>query len=187
MGSVGHIGDTIHGKITQLHLMGDRLHLLQSHNALLLLHHSFSIYSQDSSYSLDGSMFPLSQIEAYDSLLKLLLSDVTNVNLDNNISWLQASLPLRAGSIDAQKATQLAPFAFLAFVASCSELFHEILPPWLHDLPNSFTEFVLAFWHQGYDKLPPSGVGVHCQKAWDATWIQATYDNLLAASPNQSA
>jgi len=43
IGSMEHIGDVIQEKTAQLRLMGDRLCLLQSHDALLLLCHSFSI------------------------------------------------------------------------------------------------------------------------------------------------
>ena len=98
LGSVDHLGDAIQGKTAQFCLMGDRLRLLQSHDALLLLRHSFSI--PKILYILRTAPCFLSpQLEAYDSLLRLLLSDITNINLDDNSSWLQASLPVRAGGI----------------------------------------------------------------------------------------
>ena len=43
IGSVEGIGEAVRAKIDQLQLMGDRLHHLHSHDALLLLRHSFSI------------------------------------------------------------------------------------------------------------------------------------------------
>ena len=43
VGNVEHISDVIQGKIQQLWLLGDRLRLLHSHDAILHLHHSFSI------------------------------------------------------------------------------------------------------------------------------------------------
>ena len=129
-----HVGDVIQEKTAQLCLMGDRLHLLQSHDALLL-RHSFSIPKV--LYILQtASCFLSNHIETYDSRLRSLLSDITNVSLTVDSIWLQASLPVRAGGIGIRRAAQLAPSAFLTSAAGCSELIRQILLPRLQDAPN---------------------------------------------------
>ena len=68
-------------------------------------------------------------VETYDSLLRKVLGDITNVCLEEDETWTQASLPVGAGGIGVRRAAQLAPSAFLASAAGCSELVAQILPP----------------------------------------------------------
>ena len=179
-----HVGDVIQEKTAQLCLMGDRLRLLQSHDALLL-RHSFSIPKV--LYILQtASCFLSPHIEAYDSRLRSLLSDITNVNLTIDSIWFQASLPVRAGGIGIRRAAQLAPSAFLASAAGCSEFIRQILSPRLQDAPNPSIETALTFWRHGHDEPPLSDTVSHQQKAWDPPRIRATYDALLDASHDQS-
>ena len=101
--------------------MGDRIHLLHSHDALLILRHSLSI--PKILYILRSApCFLSASLEAYDDLLRDILSDITNVCLEEDSVWAQASLPVRARGLGVQKASQLAPSAFLASAAGCFEL-----------------------------------------------------------------
>ena len=165
--------------------MGDRLHFLHAHDALLLLRHSFAI--PKILYIIRTAPCFLSpRIEAYDNLLRSILSDITNVCLDDDNTWLQASLPASAGGIGIRRAAQLAPSAFLASAAGCSALASEILPSHLRDVPDPSLETALTVWHQGHDEPAPTGTPSHRQKAWDAPQIRATYEALLEASPDES-
>ena len=158
---------------------------MHSHDAILLLRHSFSI--PKILYTLRMAPCLLSsQIVAYDDLLRSILGDITNVHRRDNTVWHQASLPISAGGIGVQRAAQLAPSAFLASAAGCSDLVHQILPLWLQDVLDSTVEQALAIWQQDLEELPPSGTSACRQKAWDALQIQASYDVLLDAAPNES-
>ena len=130
IGGVEHIRDAIQEKIEKLQLMGDRLRLLHSHDAILLLHHSFSIPKLLHILQ-TTSFFQSPRLQAYDELLRTILSDICNISLNDESTWLQASLPVRAGGIGIRRAAQLAPSAFLASAAGSSDLVRQILPPHL--------------------------------------------------------
>ena len=121
--NVEQISDIIQGKSQQFWLLGDRLCLLHLHDAIFLLRHSFSIPKILYILRMDPC-FLSSQIVAYDGLLRSILGDITNVHLRDDTAWHQASLPIGAGGIGIRRAAQLAPSAFLASAAGCSDLVH---------------------------------------------------------------
>ena len=182
LGSVEGIGIAIQRKSDQLRLMGDRLHLLHSHDALLLLHHSSIpkiLYILRS-----APCFLSASLEAYDNLPRDILSDITNVCLEEDSVWAQASLPVRARGLGVQRASQLAPSAFLA---SATELVDQILPSHLRGTTDPALVLALSSWHQGHYEPPPPPSVSHRQSAWDSPGIHATYDSLLDASPDRSS
>ena len=69
---------------------------------------------------------------------------------------MQVSLPVRSGGIGIRRIVQLAPSAFLASAAGCSELIHRILPPRLHNIRDLHTEMALACWSEHHDHPPPT-------------------------------
>ena len=185
IGSMEGISEAIQTKTDQLRLMGDRLHLLHSHDALLLLRHSFSI--PKILYILrTAPCFLSASLEAYDNLLRAILSNISNVCLEEDSVWAQASLPVGAGGLGVRRAAQLAPSAFLASAAGCSELVNQILPSHLRGTPDPVPDQALSAWQQGHDETPPPGSVSHRQKAWDSPVISATYDSLLDASPDSN-
>ena len=116
---VDFIVDVIMRKIKMLQLLGERLNLLCSHDALTLLRHSFAIPRV--LYTLrTAPCFLSSHLKSFDDILRSTLSSIVNIHLDSESSWLQASLPVKAGGIVIRKATQLATSAFLASAACCS-------------------------------------------------------------------
>ena len=114
------------------------------------------------------------------------MRDITNVCLEEDETWTQASLPVGAGGIGVRRAAQLAPSAFLAFAAGCSELVAQILPPQMQGVPNPSRDAALIAWQHGHSEVPPSGAASHRQKAWDAPLIQVMYDALMGAAYNPS-
>ena len=113
IGNVECISDTIKEKTELLKLMGGRLSHLQSHDALLLLRHSFAIPKV--LYTLRTAPCFLSpDLETFDETLRTILTSIVNVRLDDDSAWLQASLPVRAGGIGIRRTAQLAPSAYLA-------------------------------------------------------------------------
>ena len=152
IGSAQAVGECINEKIELLRCMGHRLCLLQAQDALLLLRHSLAIPKV--LYILRTSpCFLSSSLEAFDSLLRSLLSDIINVHL-NDAAWIQASLPVKAGGIGIRSAVQLAPSAYLASAAGCASLVHQILPPHLQEIADPTVEAALAIWSQALDQPP---------------------------------
>ena len=154
-----------------------------SHDAILLLCHSFSIPKLLLYILQTAPCFQSPHLQAYDELLRTILSDICNISLNHESTWLHASLPVRAGGIRIRRAAQLALSAFMASSAGSSDLVHQILPPHMV-APNPALQSALTAWHQGHAEPPPSIPTSHHQKVWDAPRIWATYDTLLDESSN---
>ena len=100
--------------------------------------------------------FLSSKLEDFDCLLRSTLSAVLNINLSDNLIWLQSSLPVSQGGLGVRSAVQLAPSAFLASAAGCTSLTRRILPLHLHDLPLPEVGLTLNQWSQdGVLTSPP--------------------------------
>ena len=184
IGSIESINSAIRSKVSTLKINGSRIHHLHAHDAFCLLHHAYSIPKM--LYILRSSpCFLSSQLEEFDHLQRSILSDIANIDLvNNNSAWAQASLPVRSGGLGIRSAVQLAPSAFLASAAGSSDLIHQILPPWLHDMPYSASNDALNIWSQDHTEPPPSAPICWRQKAWDNPWVRATYENLLDSAPD---
>ena len=96
IGDVDCIDDVIMRKIEMLQLMGERLNLLCSHDALTLLRHSFAIPRV--LYTLHTAPCFLSgHLKSFDDILRSTLLSIVKIHLDSEYSWLQASLPVKVG------------------------------------------------------------------------------------------
>ena len=126
IGDIISIDTCILDKITKLEIMGERLSLLSSHDSLLLLRHSLCI--PKILYVLrTASCFILDKLHTFDNSLRSILSDILNVNLASDSTWVQASLPVRVGGIRIRQATQLASSAYLASATGCLEIIQKVL------------------------------------------------------------
>ena len=136
VGGIESLSGAIVQKVERLDLMGGRLHLMHAHDALLLLRHSFAM-PKILHMLRSAPCFLSPAVEAYDSLLRKVLGDITNDCLEEDETWTQASLPVGVGGIGVRRAAQLAPSAFLASAAGCSELIAQILPPQMQGVPST--------------------------------------------------
>ena len=146
IGDVGTISSIIDEKVHLLEIIGDRLQHLDSHDAILLLRHSFSI--PKFLYTLRTSpCFLSSSLELYVERLRSIISSITNIHLGpNDPTWIQASLPVKKGGLGISSAVQLAPSSFLASATSSSDLAHRILPPLLQSAPFPYVEDAVVSW-----------------------------------------
>ena len=182
IGDVASITSVINDKIRLLTTMGERLQHLSTQDALLLLRNSFAIPKL--LYTIRSSPSFLSpSLQRYDEILRSIVSDITNINLDET-AWTQASLPVKSGGLGIRSAVQLAPSAFLASAAASSDLTHHILPPRFQSTELPYVEDATKVWSMGLDLPPPSGLASHRQKAWDAPKVSATADTLLKEAPD---
>jgi len=152
-------------KIDELKRAVDRLSLLHSHDALVLLKNCLAmpklLYTLRTS---DCSNNPL--LAQFDNTLKAALSAILNVDLSDD-QWAQASLPVRNGGLGIRSAQMLAPSAFLASAASTLELQQSILPPSIQTLPDKSTETAEISWAALSGVSKPTGQQCCIQKAWD--------------------
>ena len=182
IGDVASIMSVINDKIRHLTTMGERLQHLSTQDALLLLRNSFAIPKL--LYTIRSSPSFLSpSLQSYDETLRSILSDITNINL-NETAWTQASLPVKSGGLGISSSVQLAPSAFLASAAANSDLAHHILPPRFQSTELPYVAEATKVWSMGLDLPPLSGPASHHQKAWDTPKVSATANTLLKQAPD---
>ena len=132
IGNISCISTILEEKLGMLKTMGERPKYLFTHDAILLLCHFFAIpillYSMGTS-----PCFLSPKLQEYNNMLKPILSGIVNIRFTvDDPAWTQATLPVKNGGLGIRRAVQLAPSAYLASAAACSELVSHILPPRLH-------------------------------------------------------
>jgi len=179
IGDVASITNLLHEKTAMLRRMGDRLQHLSSHDAILLLRHSFALPKL--LYNLRTTPCFLSPaLQEYDSHLMSIVSTITNIHFgESDPAWLQATLPVKMGGLGIRNAVQLAPSAFLASAAATSDLVHQIVPTVLQGSPIPNVEDAMAQWSDGLSDAPPEGVARYRQKVWDTIKTSASAEHLL--------
>jgi len=184
IGDVSSVSDVLRSKTNMLKKMGERLKKLSAHDAILLLKHSFALPKL--LYNLRTSPCFLSPVlQEYDSLLKSIVEQITNVPFnDNDPAWTQATLPVKMGGLGIRSAVQLAPSAFLASAAASSDLVYHIVPPQLQGSPMPHVEDAQRLWAEGHDQPPPEAVAQYHQKAWDTLRASAQAEALLENAPD---
>ena len=153
LGGVDCIDQVNCDKTVSLQTMGDRLSYLHAQDALLLLHHSFTIPKL--LYTLQSAPCFLShELSINDNILKSITSRITNVPLgDSDTAWTQASLPVKHRGLGVWSALQLAPSAFLASAAGSSGLVSQILPKPLQEVPYAARAKALSSWMQWHGQV----------------------------------
>ena len=101
-----------------------------------------------------------------------------NVNLANGSAWTQASLAVKAGRIGVRRAYHLAPSAYLASAAGCSELIQLILPSKLRGLTDLYFVTGVEVWRRGSSADPPCPQLTH-RHAWHSVLVETDYESLL--------
>ncbi len=81
------VSSLLEEKIGLLKRLGDPLHLLSSHDALVILRYSFALPKLMYSLRTCPCFMP-SALESYDHLLRSIVSDITNCHLDSS-AWTQ--------------------------------------------------------------------------------------------------
>ena len=180
------MSETLQDKSNLLALLGERVRNLPAHEGFFLLKHSLSI-PKIMFLLQTAPCFLSSHISTYDDLLKSLLSDIVNVHLEQDNSWLQATLPTKNGGTGIRRASQLAPSAFLASAAGCSDLACCILPTGCPLVSSDLMESALAIWGNDHEEPQPTGSMAALQKSWDLPKVKATYKYLLQSAPDASS
>ena len=184
VGNLPTISSVLRGKLRLLEIMGERLRHLRAHDALLLLRHSFAIPKL--LYCLRSSPCFLSPVlQEYDELLKSIVGDIVNIGFgDNDPAWSQASLPVSFGGLGIRSAVQLAPSAFLASAAACSDLIQLVVPSHLLGIPPPGLSDAKALWSYGHNLSAPEGVAQRAQKSWDTVRVSVVSEALLENAPD---
>lgn len=109
------VSDTRTTKANQLKRMGEILQLLSSHNAILLLKHSFS--PPKLLYKLRTPPCFLSPVlQDYDELLKPTLSGITSIHSGEvDQAWRQATIPVPFGGLGITECSRPRTVCLLGF------------------------------------------------------------------------
>ena len=168
---------SLSAKLRSLELLGERLTLLHSQDALCLLRNVFSLpkflYVLRTAPCFQSSILP-----DLDSLQRSLLEEICNIRLTEE-AWLQASLPISAGGLGIRSFVSLAPSAYLASAACSSNVSRKILPSSMRNIPTPFMSNALTIWSLGHTSAPPSDTDAMKQKSWDIPIVKATIAKLL--------
>jgi len=163
-------------KVGDLKRASDRLRLLHSHDALLILKNA--LCAPKLLYLLRCSpCFGNTRLSDFDTALRASLSVITNCDIDD-AAWIQASLPVGDGGLGIRSVAALAPSAFLASAASTRLLQTSLLPT---RSPGSDIEVdqALALWSsRGHQGAAPSGPEEGLQSSWDRPWIVLKREDL---------
>ena len=111
-----------------------------------------------------------------------MLSHTLNTDLTLQSTWLQAILTVLAGGIVIRRVVQLAPSAYLASAAGCSDLIRQMLPSYLLTTPDPNIESALSIWKQEHTSPPP--LSSH-QRVWDAPKIEAIFNLIFERASNR--
>src|ERR1043165_1278018 len=170
----------VESKATDLERAIQRLSLLYTHDALVLLKNSLSVpkllYSMRTAVCGDCP-----SLARFDDLLREGLSTILNVDLDDDC-WLQASLPVRDGGLGVRCASTMALSAFLASAANTDELQACILPTASAEIPYELANSALTAWKTLTGAEPPSGTATHRQKEWNLRYTEKAWTGLLEST-----
>ena len=97
-------------QISNLQLIGERLHHLHTHDALTLFRHSFSVPKLLHVLRTSPAFQAAPLLVSWDQLLLSIVSKITNINFhSDDACWLQSTLPVWSGGLGIRRASHLAP------------------------------------------------------------------------------
>jgi len=151
--------------------LSDRLCLVDSHDALLLLCSRFG--APKIQHILRCTPCHGHQaLDTFDGLLKSSLGTVTNCDL-SDLQWLQAGLPVRDGGLGIRRAAPLALSAFLASAGGTLDLQDEILSNAVVT-EDTYVADLKAKWSTLHSMPPPDFPSSAKQSVWDKPAVNAT-------------
>ena len=149
----------------------DRLNLLSSHDALIILMKS-ALSTPKLVYTMrSSSCTNHGELERFDSILRSGLSSILNTNI-TDIGWIQVTLPIGEGGLGIRSAAFLAPSAFLVSAESTQELQTRILQL-CHIGSDDDIELTISTWRTRYGVDEPSRDPAHKRSAWNKAAIDS--------------
>ena len=121
------------------------------------------------------------ELIVFDEVVKSTLSKALNIVMDD-LTWSQASLPVRWGGLGIRSAVSLAPSTYLASAAGATILLSEILPVRLHDSSDPSVTVAFDAWSAQVHPtaLPPDDSSRVIQRRWDESCCKQKVSTLLS-------
>ena len=171
-------------KLCDFKRASDRLQMISSHDALILMRASCSaprlMHLLRSSPCAGHNTLPI-----IDNTLRSCLINITNVNI-NDEQWLQASLPVRAGGLGIRSVAAISSSAFLASVSSTRQFQTQLLANISFDaLDNNFDNMCLIYRTESETAQLPMGNQAMKQRSWDQAVVEKSYQKLMASQTTE--
>ena len=161
----------------------ERLRLITSHDALVLLKSSCS--SPRLMHILRSSPYDNHMtLACISDLLRDGLIHIANVSI-NDLQWSQASLPIKVDGLGLRSPMKLVLSTFLASVSSTFQLQNDLLRN-CQVLPDDQFNSYLFRWTTSFQPLPPPvGTAACKQRSWNAPFVESSFATLLASQPDE--
>jgi hypothetical protein len=168
-------------KIADLIRLGNRLTILDPHDALFLLRHCFSLPKL--LYVLRAApCFQSDCLDQYDNVIRTTLEAVLNNTL-NDRAWQQASLPVDLGGLGIRSAKDLSLPAHLSSLHATDGSVSTLSPGSVDEAVAAKTVGI-SLWKERSDQLAvPSSAAF--QKSWDKPICKKKFDQLLATAGDE--
>jgi hypothetical protein len=147
----------------------DRLCLIESQDALILLRASFSAPRVQHLLRCSPCVDHPS-LATFDTILRSALDRITNVKVSDT-QWIQATMPIKDGGLGIRRVASLALPAYLASAASTLSLQEDILRASTTS-PDQLLKTYEASWTATHG-TPPAGTLAFKQAAWDRPGVVA--------------
>ena len=168
----------IDSKQKALERMISKLHLIDPHQAFVLLKNSCAIPKLTYLLRSSPAYRHLDLLDVFDHLVKNALSSITNVDFSED-AWIQATLPVRSGGLGIRKTVDIALPCFISSAISARPLVDASLSS-VQDLAPFEVSSEIALWKEGGQELfEPIGESKTSQKAWDAPRAEIVQKSLL--------
>ena len=159
--------------------MAERLQEIDSHDAVFLLCHCFSIPKLMYFLRSAPCFKEVDILQQYDQQLRSSLENILNITLEEQ-AWEQSTLPVAKGGLGIRRASDLALPAFLASAHGAACGMERLLPAYIAE--ESYQEISVAesLWDQRLNNnamQQPANKSV--QAAWDAPLYEDTHRILL--------
>ena len=142
IGNISCISDMIQEKIRTLKTIEERLSTCPP---MMLLYCSTTCFLSP-------------KLQDYDNLLRLIVSGIVSIHFDQTQPGLKQHYQWKNRNLEIRSSVQLAPSAYLASAAACSELVCHILHPQIQSsIPTPYQEEAEIMWSQGLDTSPLEG------------------------------
>ena len=177
------ISGTLLDRREDLDRLISRLEVCDNHQAFILLRNAFAIPKLQYILRASPAYSCLEELRAFDKSLRVSLSRVTNVSLDDS-AWVQAGLPVALGGLGCRRAEDIALPAFVASLYSVNDLVDAILSRINMAETNELVDAVAAWTLRGESlQLPESKAS---QKSWDSPLMEISRENLLLVADQVS-
>ena len=170
-------------QISNLQLIGERLHHLHTHDALTLLCHSFSVPKLLNVLRTSPAFQAAPLLVSWDQLLLSIVSKITNINFhSDDPCWLQATLPVWSGAWSQHpKGLSSCTYYLWASADGAHSLVLDLLPDHLSTPSYEERDSTLRAWKQDVPPETPVPTVSTSQKAWDKASIDFLFESILAS------